>query len=31
LAATLFLDAVEQRQKEVQADRSWSEVIHGTN
>jgi triphosphoribosyl-dephospho-CoA synthase len=31
LAATLFLDAVERRQNEVQADRSWSEATHGAN
>jgi triphosphoribosyl-dephospho-CoA synthase len=31
LAATLFLDAVERRQNEVQADRSWSEDPHGAN
>ena len=31
LAATLFLDAVERRQNEVQADRSGSEDIHGTD
>jgi triphosphoribosyl-dephospho-CoA synthase len=31
LAATLFLDAVERRQNEVQADRSGSEGIYGTH
>jgi len=31
LAATLFLDAVEQGQDEVQADRSGSEEIYGTD
>jgi len=31
LAATLFLDAVERRQNEVQADRSGSEDIYGTH
>jgi triphosphoribosyl-dephospho-CoA synthase len=31
LAATLFLDAVEQRQNEVQADQSWSEGAYGAN
>jgi triphosphoribosyl-dephospho-CoA synthase len=31
LAATLFLDAVELRQNEVQEDRSWSEDTDGTN
>jgi triphosphoribosyl-dephospho-CoA synthase len=31
LAATLFLDAVEQRQSEVQADQSRSEDTHGAN
>jgi triphosphoribosyl-dephospho-CoA synthase len=31
LAATLFLDAVERRQNEVQADRSWSEATRGAN
>lgn len=31
LAATLFLDAVERRQKEVQEDRSWSEDADGTD
>jgi len=31
LAATLFLDAVERRQKEVQPDRRGSEDIHGTD
>jgi triphosphoribosyl-dephospho-CoA synthase len=31
LAATLFLDALEQRQDEVQADQSWLEDSHGTN
>jgi triphosphoribosyl-dephospho-CoA synthase len=31
LAATLFLDAVERGQNEVQADRSWSEDPHGAN
>jgi triphosphoribosyl-dephospho-CoA synthase len=31
LAATLFLDAVEQRQNEVQTDQSWSEDTHGAN
>lgn len=31
LAATLFLDAVEHRQNEVQEDQSWSEDADGTN
>jgi triphosphoribosyl-dephospho-CoA synthase len=31
LAATLFLDAVERRQNEMQADRSGSEDIYGTH
>ncbi len=31
LAATLFLDAVERRQNEVQEDRSWLEEADGTN
>jgi triphosphoribosyl-dephospho-CoA synthase len=31
LAATLFLDAVERRQNEVQSDRSWLEDTHGAN
>jgi triphosphoribosyl-dephospho-CoA synthase len=31
LAATLFLDAVERRQNEVQEDRSWSEDTNGAN
>lgn len=31
LAATLFLDAVERRQNEVQKDRSWSEDTDGEN
>lgn len=31
LAATLFIDAVERGQNEVQEDRSWSEVTDGTN
>jgi triphosphoribosyl-dephospho-CoA synthase len=31
LAATLFLDAVEERQNEVQADQSWPEGANGTD
>ena len=31
LAATLFLDAVERGQEEVEMDQSWSEDTHGTN
>lgn len=31
LAATLFLDAVERKQSEVEADESWPEDSHGAN
>jgi triphosphoribosyl-dephospho-CoA synthase len=31
LAASLFLDAVERRQEEVEMDQSWTEDTHGTN
>ena len=31
LAATLFLDAVERKQTEIEADKSWPEDSHGAN
>jgi triphosphoribosyl-dephospho-CoA synthase len=31
LAATLFLDAIERKQSEVEADESWPEDSHGAN
>jgi triphosphoribosyl-dephospho-CoA synthase len=31
LAATIFLDAIERKQTEVEADKSWPEDSHGTN
>ena len=31
LAATLFLDAIERKQSEVEADKSWPEDSHGAN
>ena len=31
LAATLFLDAIERKQTEVEADKSWPEDSHGAN
>jgi triphosphoribosyl-dephospho-CoA synthase len=31
LAATLFLDAVERRQDQIETDQSWLENTHGTN
>ena len=31
LAATLFLDAIERKQTEVEADKGWPEDLHGAN